>query len=261
MSAIADGPEPDLFIRSRTQRPNWGPIPAEMRPRDVAEGYRLQHRIHDALAQQGIRRVGYKIGCTAPELQHGYGLDEPIHAGIFAGTRFASLREAMAVPMLAPLVECEIALVTATALDAATDLSDGALVEAVASVHLACEVIDARYGMPPTELGAPTLLTDDFLHVGFVLGPPIGDWRARPLDALVGSIEVDGVVVAGKSADVLSPFQSLRWLVGKLAAHGRALEAGAIVLTGSLVKPTPVRLPARSLTIAIEGLGALSLGD
>ncbi|MCK0209949.1 hypothetical protein MWN33_18105 [Starkeya koreensis] len=254
-----DGDEIDAFLRSREARPHWGAIPPERRPHDLAEGYRLQHRIHAALAARGTTHAGYKIGCTSAAGQRGFGLDEPIYAGMFETTRATSLREALAVPLLAPMIECEIAFVMRATLDDGADLSDAALTDAIASAHLACEVVDARYGVPPAEIGAPTLLTDDFLHVRFMLGPPVPGWRALPLEALAGAIEIDGTLHPGNTAEVLSPFAALRWLVTKLASNGQRLEAGMTVLTGSLVPPTPIKLPARHVAIWAEGFGRLDL--
>jgi len=67
--------------------------------------------------------------------------------------------------------------------------------------------------------------------------------------------------VHGNTADALRPLDALRRLVGKLGSHGKTLGAGEIVLAGSLVKPTPVTLPATSVSIAVEGFGSLSLAD
>jgi len=46
------------------------------------------------------------------------------------------------------------------------DLSDAALCRAIGSAHLACEIVDNRYGKP-LEGGIPTILTDDFFHSTF----------------------------------------------------------------------------------------------
>ena len=248
------------FVAARRRRPQWHLPAADERPRTEAEGYRLQHAIHGALAAAGIERVGYKIGSTSVEGQRAFGLSEPIYAGIYDLTRAASLREALARPLTAPSLECEIAVVMGAGLDGGSDLSDDALSAAVQSAHLACEVIDNRYGAP-LEVGIPTILTDDFFHAAFVLGPAQDGWRDLLKRDLRGATEIDGSVVPGSTADVLRPLQSLRWLVQKLAAHGHRLAAGDIVLTGSLVKPTPVRLPARSVSIRVEGFGALTLAD
>jgi 2-keto-4-pentenoate hydratase len=248
------------FVAARRHRPDWHSLPPGERPRTEAEGYRLQHAIHGALAAAGIERVGYKIGSTSIEGQRALGLSEPIYAGIYDLTRAASLREALARPLNAPSLECEIAFVMGADLHGGSSLSDDALREAVQSAHVACEVIDNRYGAP-LEVGIPAILTDDFFHAAFVLGPSQDGWRELLKRDLRGATEINGSVVGGSTADVLKPFEALRWLVQKLAGHGHRLSAGEIVLTGSLVKPTPVSLPAQSVFIRVEGFGALTLAD
>ena len=240
----------------RRRRPDWHRFSDARRPKDIEAAYRLQQEIHAALAHSGVNRVGWKIASIATEGQRALGLTEPAYAGIYDLTRKPNLREALALPFIAPSVECEIAFVMGRELTGASDLSEEGLRAAIASGHLACEVIDNRYGAP-LEVGIPTILTDDFFHSAFVLA----DWETRLERDVPGFIEIDGKVVHGSTADALRPLEALRWLVGKLASHGLALAAGDIVLAGSLVQPTPVSLPATSVTIATEGFGALTLAD
>jgi 2-keto-4-pentenoate hydratase len=61
--------------------------------------------------------------------------------------------------------------------------------------------------------------------------------------------DIDGAVVPGSTADVLRSVTALRWLATRLAERGQHLAAGEIVLTGSLVRPTPIVLPAKSVAI------------
>jgi 2-keto-4-pentenoate hydratase len=56
---------------------------------------------------------------------------------------------------------------------------------------------------------------------------------------------------------VLTAFDSLRWLAGALARNGLSLQAGQTVLTGTLVTPTPVSLPARAVSMGITGFETL----
>jgi 2-keto-4-pentenoate hydratase len=58
------------------------------------------------------------------------------------------------------------------------------------------------------------------------------------LVSVIGRALINGVEVArGTAADVLGhPHLALAWLANHLAASGKSLRAGDIVLTGSLVK-------------------------
>jgi 2-keto-4-pentenoate hydratase len=185
-----------------------------------------------------------------------FGLTEPVYAGLFESGRAATLAEALARPLRAPSLECEIAFVLGSPLDG-SDLSDAALADAVAHCHIACEIIDNRYGTP-LENGVPTLLADDFFHAGYVIGPENPDWRKQKLELVEASIVIDGKVTTGSATDVLSAFASLRWLSAKLAASA-PLAAGDIVLTGSITVPVPITLPARDVTLSIAGFAPLTL--
>ncbi|ADH91341.1 2-keto-4-pentenoate hydratase-like protein [Ancylobacter novellus DSM 506] len=260
MSPSLPADDVTALAEMRRRRPDWHRFSDARRPKDIEAAYRLQQQIHAALERGGVNRVGWKIASIATEGQRALGLTEPAYAGIYDLTRKPTLREALALPFVAPSLECEIAFVMGRPLTGTSDLSDEGLRAAIASGHLACEVIDNRYGAP-LDVGIPTILTDDFFHSAFVLGPPVADWETRLERDVPGFIEIDGKVVHGSTADALRPFEALRWLVGKLASHGLALAAGDIVLAGSLVQPTPVSLPAASVTIATEGFGALTLAD
>jgi 2-oxo-3-hexenedioate decarboxylase/2-keto-4-pentenoate hydratase len=87
-------------------------------------------------------------------------------------------------------------------------------------------------------MGAPTLVADDFFAAGCVLGKPVARSAAPDLRDVVGRAVVNGVEVGrGTGADVLGhPHNALAWLANHLAADGKGLRAGEIVLTGSLVK-------------------------
>ena len=60
-------------------------LPPELRPADVAAGYRVQDALHVALADAGLGAcTGYKIGCTTPVMQQYLKIDHPCAGGVFA---------------------------------------------------------------------------------------------------------------------------------------------------------------------------------
>ncbi len=63
----------------------------------------------------------------------------------------------------------------------------------------------------------------------------------------------------GTGADVLGhPHNALAWLANHLAAEGKGLHAGQIVLTGSLVKTVWLNA-GDSVTMELSGLGNVSV--
>lgn len=252
--AVAD------FIRVRGDRPRWSGVAPALRPRTVDEGYRLQKAVHERLEASGTRRVGYKVGATSKAGQQYFGIDEPTYAGIFENTRMKSLADIMRAGLVEPSVECEVAVILGTDIDASADtLGPAMIADAISACHIACEIIDNRYG-DPLAVGVPSLLVDDFFNAGFVLGADNPQWRTLDLRNLNGSIRIDGVTASGNSADILDALTSVQWLAKKLAQAGRRLRAGEIVLTGSIVVPTRLDPQARSLVLSIEGFRPLDLG-
>jgi 2-keto-4-pentenoate hydratase len=245
------------FVQARARRPGWPGIDAGLRPATIADGYRLQDAVHKRVAAAGDARVGWKVGSTSASGQRGFGLQEPVYAGLFASGRSASLAEALSRPMTRPSLECEIAVLLRRDL-AGADLSTAAIMDAIGACHIGCEIIDNRYG-DPMAAGVPSLIADDFFQVGFVIGTENVEWRTQDLAAADGFIEIDGVRKTGSARDVLSAFDSLRWLAGALAHNGLLLQAGEVVLTGTLVSPMPVALPARAVSLGITGFEAMVL--
>jgi 2-keto-4-pentenoate hydratase len=247
------------FVAARGSRPHWPGVAPELRPATIAEGYHLQQAIHAHLAEQGIRRLGYKIGSTSPVNQRPWGLTEPVYAGIFTDTRADTLAAALARPMLQPSLECEVAFQLGRDVDGADPaLSIATIRDAIAACHISCEIIDGRYEAP-LQIGVPTLLADDFFQAGFVLGAANPGWRDLDYGALEGAIEIDGVRTAGHAADTMDALTAMLWLSRKLAESGAVLRAGEIVLTGSFTRPIPVTLPARAIALTITGFAPLVL--
>ncbi len=246
------------FAAAHGQRPSWPGIDGSLRPASIEDAYRLQQAVHRRIAESGDARVGWKVGSTSAGSQKGFGLGEPVYAGLFASGRSATLREGLSRPLTRPSVECEIAVILRTGLDAG-DLSDERLKDAIGACHIACEIIDNRYG-EPMALGVPSLIVDDFFQAGFVIGPENTAWRSQDLAAAEGFSEVGTQRIEGAARNGLSALASLRWLAGALARTDQSLRAGEIVLTGTLPPPVPVPLPAAPVRMGITGFPTLEFG-
>ena len=122
----------------------------------------------------------------------------------------------------------------------------------------AIEIVDDRYVDWQT-LGAPTLVADDFFAAGCVLGKPVARSAAPDLLDVVGRAVINGAEAGrGTGADVLGhPHHALAWLANHLAAEGKGLHAGQIVLTGSLVK-TVWLTAGDTVEIDLSDLGRVS---
>ncbi len=233
-------------------------LPESSRPLDDTGGYRIQRALREWFAGRGDPPpAGYKLGCTTPVMQEMLGVDAPVYGGIRAGDAHRSGAALPSSAFRAPGIECEIAVRLRTDIDArGRPASREEAAEAIAETMPAIEIVDNRYG-DWSALGTPTLIADDFFQAACVLGAPAVGRDPMTLDAVTGRTLVDGTETGrGRGADVLGhPMDAVAWLAGAVGRHGASLRAGALIMTGSLVKTVWLeRFPA-TVWVEIDGIG------
>jgi 2-keto-4-pentenoate hydratase len=231
-------------------RRNRAPLaPLERSPADEAEGYQVQRALHDLLLKNVGPLVGYKIGCTSPVMQEYIGITHPCGGGVFQKGVHDSGVKLAAKDYVRVGVECEIAV------RLKRDLAPEWVGEAVDAYHPAIEIVDDRY-VKWEKLGAPMLIADDFFAAGCVLGAAVPRSSVPDLRAVKGRAILNGKEVShGTGADVLGhPHNALAWLANHLAAEGKGLHAGQLVLTGSLVKTLWLKAGDK-VRMELDGLG------
>jgi 2-keto-4-pentenoate hydratase len=248
----------NIIASARRGRTPLQPLAADIVPQDEADGYRIQDALHDLLAADVGALVGYKIGCTSAVMRHYLGIPHPCGGGVFAQGVHPSGVSLRAQDFIRVGVECEIAVRLAHDLQpSGAPFTAETVAQAVEAYLPAIEIVDDRYADWQT-VGAPTLVADDFFAAGCVLGEPVARSAAPDLLDIVGRAVINGVEDGrGTGADVLGhPHYALAWLANHLAADGKALRAGQIVLTGSLVKTVWLE-PGDHVAMDLSGLGAV----
>jgi 2-keto-4-pentenoate hydratase len=249
----------EAIAAARRSRTPLAPLGADIAPRTEAEGYRIQDAVHGLLAADVGARVGYKIGCTSAVMQEYLNIPHPCGGGVFASGVHDSGVSLNAGDFVRVGVECEIAVRLARDL-APTEAPFTAewVAEAIDAYFPAIEIVDDRYVKWET-MGAPTLVADDFFAAGCVLGEAVPRSAAPDLLEVIGRALINGKEVGqGTGADVLGhPHNALAWLANHLAADGKGLRAGEIVLTGSLVKTVWLNAGDR-VVMKLKGLGSVS---
>ena len=248
-----------IAVARRTHAP-LSSLAADIAPNDEAEGYRIQRAVHDLLLPHVGAMVGYKIGCTSAVMQQYLGIPHPCAGGVFEKGIHDSGAALRASDYVRVGVECEIAVRLARDLPPSqAPFTAERVAEAIEAYHPSIEIVDDRYVQWET-MGAPTLVADDFFAAGCVLGTAVARSAAPDLLAVAGRAIINGVEAGrGTGADVLGhPHQALAWLANHLAAGGKGLHAGQIVLTGSLVKTVWLEAGDR-VTMELSGLGNVSV--
>ena len=247
-----------VIATARRNRAPLALLDPDIVPEDEAEGYRVQRALHDLLLPQTGGLVGYKIGCTSAVMQQYLDISHPCSGGVFAKGVHDSGARLKASSYVRVGVECEIAVRLARNLTAGeAPFTAEWVAEAIEAYHPAIEIVDDRYVKWET-MGAPTLVADDFFAAGCVLGKAVARTMAPDLLHVAGRAVVNGKEVGrGTGADVLGhPHNALAWLANHLAAEGKGMHAGQIVLTGSLVKTVWLNA-GDSVVMELQGLGTV----
>ena len=245
---------------ARRSRAPLNSLGADIAPNDEAEGYRIQRAVHDLLLPYAGAMVGYKIGCTSAVMQQYLDIPHPCAGGVFAkGVHDSGARCAPPISSGSASNARSRSGSRATCRRRRRRSPRSGWREAIEAYEPAIEIVDDRYVKWET-MGAPTLVADDFFAAGCVLGEAVARSAAPDLLGVTGRAVINGVEAGqGTGADVLGhPHNALAWLANHLAAEGKGLHAGQIVLTGRLVKTVWLKA-GDSVTMELSGLGDVSV--
>lgn len=233
-------------------------LPENLRPRDRAEGYRVQACIEEHTASP---LFGWKIAATSVAGQKHINVDGPIAGRLLAERVIENGGTFTIGNSFMRLAEMEFAFRMARDLPPReTPYTQDEVMAAIATLHPAIELPDTRY-TDVTQAGVAQLVADNACAHKFVLGPATSaDWRALDLAAHpVQALIHDRVAGEGVGANVLGdPRIALTWLVNELSRHGLTLKAGEVVTTGTCLKPVEIA-PGDRLCGDFGPLGQVSL--
>lgn len=228
-------------------------LPDELIPATLGDAYRVREAYEAIETPRRGQVVGYKIGLTTPVMQRLCGVDEPCYGAMFQ----SEVRTSPAEVRIADF--CRAGIETEVAMRLGEDLPEGGGRERVAAAVESCmaaiEVLeDLRHDYK--RLSARSMVAGNVWNAGCVLGPPVTGWRDLDLAAVTYRLTINGREIgAGTGADVMgNPLNALSWLADKLAADGRPLRRGMVVMTGSTV-PIQFPQPGDRAVVEVTGLG------
>jgi 2-keto-4-pentenoate hydratase len=129
----------------------------------------------------------------------------------------------------------------------------------VSGFFCGAEVVENRYA-DVAKVSGPGRIADDVLQAACIVGTEVKNWQTVDFAALKGrSLFQDKEIGGGPGTNVMgSALISLAWLANKLIEHGKHLQAGDVVLTGSVHPPVFLPGPGVAKTEYI-GLGGTEI--
>ena len=223
---------------------------------DVVDAYEIQLlNIRDRLARGAAVR-GHKVGLSSEAMQQMMGVDEPDYGHLLSDMEVHEGRPVEASRYCYPRVEMEVAFVLGATLPQA-GCTEADVLAATQFVAPAIELIDSR--IQDWDIQIADTIADNASSAGYVLGrervePGDLDLRAieaRLLRSTSGGNEEE--VARGRSDAVLgNPVTAVAWLADKVGTFGVTLEAGHIVLPGSVHRAVDVR-PGDEFVATFDG--------
>ena len=240
---------------ARRRRETYRNLPEELRPASIAEAYaaqdaycRLAELVYGAVA-------GAKIATTTKVMQRLMGINHACGGAIFARTIHRSPAKLRVADFINLRIESEIALVLGADLPASrAPWTKDAVAAAVAGAMPAFELIEDR-GADYAETQATSLIVENCWNGGVVLGMA----KSVPVETLVGilgHLTIEGKAVGDGAAE--DPCATLAWLANHIAERGRGLEAGMVVITGSLIPTVSIGSGQRAV-FSVDGLGETAM--
>ena len=224
----------------------------------IADAYAVQlEGVRERLEAHGGRIIGWKVGLTSKAMQQMLGVDQPDFGHLLEGMRIDEGTDIVCSELIWPRAEPEVAFqlkadlrgpgVTAEQVLAATEYLIPAL-----------EIIDSR--VKDWKIKLCDTIADNASCGRFVLGkgrtPPAGvDTK------LIGmNYYVDGqlVATATSAAVVGDPAAAVAWLANTLAPYGHYLQAGQVIMPGSLVAAVDAK-PGGHIRADFDHIGSVEL--
>jgi 2-oxopent-4-enoate/cis-2-oxohex-4-enoate hydratase len=238
-------------LRARTMVP---PLTERESGIDIDAAYRISERLLTRRLADGERVVGKKTGATSLVVQAALGVHQPDFGYLTDAMLFEDGGEVpISTRLIQPRAEGEIAFVLEKPLSGPGVTNEDVLA-ATAYVKPCFEIVDSR--IRDWKIKIQDTVADNASAGLFLLGKDAVS--PRDIDFVTCGMVVwkNGQVLStgAGAAAVGTPVGCVSWLANTLGTFGISLEAGEIVLSGSLVPLEPVRA-GDHMEMRIAGIG------
>ncbi|WP_395337098.1 fumarylacetoacetate hydrolase family protein [Novosphingobium sp. BL-8H] len=189
----------------------------------------LKRRLAD-----GEKVVGKKIGVTSKAVQDMLGVHQPDFGFLTDWMHVDGDIDVDAKALIAPRAEAEIAFILKEGLSGPGVTAEQVLA-ATESIAPCFEIVDSR--ITDWKIGIVDTVSDNASCGVYVLGKERLDPRAFDLPGLHVAVTKNGEPLSEGYGHAVQgdPAQAVAWLANTLGAYGVTLDAGDVILSGSLV--------------------------
>src|SRR3984957_4726481 len=205
----------------------------------IDDAYAISLATLELRERDGERVVGKKIGVTSKAVQDMLGVHQPDFG--FLTDRMWVQGETIDVDdhgLIQPRAEAEIAFILKNGL-AGPGITAADVIEATDSIAPCFEIVDSR--IANWKIGIIDTVADNASCGVFVISQARASARHHDLPALHVTVTKNGAPLSEGYGSAVqgSPAEAVAWLANTLGAYGVKLDAGDVILSGSLVPLAP----------------------
>jgi 2-keto-4-pentenoate hydratase len=232
------------------------PLTGQYTDLTLDDAYQIQLLQVSRWLADGARVKGHKVGLTSAAMQRQMGVDQPDYGHLLDGMFWLEHQPIPASRFVQPRAEPEVAFVLERPLQG-PGVTVAEAIAAVGYVLPALELIDSR--IRDWKIGLADTIADNASSGGLVLGSTPSPLDAVDLRLCGCNLHKNGELAGtGAGGAVLgSPLSSLVWLANTIGTRGVALEAGHVILPGSITASIPVGA-GDVVTATFAGLGSVT---
>jgi 2-oxopent-4-enoate/cis-2-oxohex-4-enoate hydratase len=219
----------------------------------IADAYAISLRLLHLRQADGERVIGKKIGVTSKPVQDMLGVHQPDFGFLTDRMWVQGDIDIAAHGLIQPRAEAEIGFLLRADLNG-PGITAADVLDATEAIMPCFEIVDSR--IENWKIGIVDTVADNASCGVFVLGEARADPRDYDLAALRVTVAKNGAPLSeGIGAAVQgSPLNAVAWLANTLGGYGVSLNAGDIILSGSLVPLAPA-IAGDVFTMELHGIG------
>lgn len=220
---------------------------------DAAAAYAIQRINTEHRQGEGHRVIGCKVGLTARAVQAQLGVDQPDFGMLFDDMGYGDGEPVPVSVLQQPKIEAEVAFVFDRDLSSESPTQID-VINAIGYALPALEIVGSR--IANWNIRFVDTVADNASSAAYVLGSTpktLGEFDPR-LCGMVMNRRGEPVSVGAGAACLGNPLNAVVWLARTMAALGRPIRAGDLVLSGALGPMVPV-VAGDVFETRINGLG------
>ena len=204
----------------------------------VEDAYAISLDFLSRRCRDGERVVGKKIGVTSRAVQDMLGVHQPDFGFLTDWMHVEGDIDIDAKALIAPRAEAEIAFILKDSLNG-PGVTAADVIAATRSIAPCFEIVDSR--IADWKIGIVDTVADNASCGVFILSEARADPRDHDLSALHVTVTKNGAPLSEGYGSAVqgSPAAAVAWLANTLGGFGVTLDAGDIILSGSLVPLEP----------------------